>query len=182
MLIRAQEMARYVSDGVLDAGLTGQDWIAEHEARRRHDRRAHEHRRSDLREAELRQGALGARGAGGLAVPVGRRISTARRSRPSSCASTRAYFARQRRQRQRRVLVGRDRGQAADARRRDRRGDRNRLDAARQPAAHPRHGDGVEHAAHRQPDRARRRLEADEAREHRAAAARRRSRRRAASA
>jgi ATP phosphoribosyltransferase len=31
-LIRAQEMARYVSDGVLDAGLTGQDWIAEHEA------------------------------------------------------------------------------------------------------------------------------------------------------
>src|SRR6201746_1251355 len=32
MLIRAQEMARYVSDGVLDAGLTGQDWIAGHEA------------------------------------------------------------------------------------------------------------------------------------------------------
>ena len=32
MLIRAQEMARYVSDRVLDAGLTGQDWIAEHEA------------------------------------------------------------------------------------------------------------------------------------------------------
>jgi ATP phosphoribosyltransferase len=32
MLIRAQEIARYVSDGVLDAGLTGQDWIAEHEA------------------------------------------------------------------------------------------------------------------------------------------------------
>lgn len=31
MLIRAQEMARYVSDGVLDAGLTGQDWIAEYE-------------------------------------------------------------------------------------------------------------------------------------------------------
>src|SRR5438067_9134879 len=31
MLIRAQEMARYVSDGVLDAGLTVQDWIAEHE-------------------------------------------------------------------------------------------------------------------------------------------------------
>jgi ATP phosphoribosyltransferase len=31
MLIRAQEMARYVSDGVLHAGLTGQDWIMEHE-------------------------------------------------------------------------------------------------------------------------------------------------------
>ena len=32
MLIRAQEMARYVADGVLDGGLTGQDWIAEHAA------------------------------------------------------------------------------------------------------------------------------------------------------
>jgi ATP phosphoribosyltransferase len=31
MLIRAQEMARYVADGVLDAGLTGQDWIREHQ-------------------------------------------------------------------------------------------------------------------------------------------------------
>ncbi len=31
MLIRAQEMARYVSDGVLDAGLTGSDWIREHQ-------------------------------------------------------------------------------------------------------------------------------------------------------
>ena len=30
MLIRAQEMARYVGDGVLDAGLTGMDWVAEH--------------------------------------------------------------------------------------------------------------------------------------------------------
>ena len=29
-LIRAQEMARYVADGAVDAGLTGQDWIAEH--------------------------------------------------------------------------------------------------------------------------------------------------------
>jgi len=32
MLIRAQEMARYVADGVLDAGLTGLDWIAEYTA------------------------------------------------------------------------------------------------------------------------------------------------------
>jgi len=32
MLIRAQEMARYVADGVLDAGLTGLDWVAEHDA------------------------------------------------------------------------------------------------------------------------------------------------------
>jgi ATP phosphoribosyltransferase len=29
MLIRAQEMARYVEDGILDAGLTGLDWVSE---------------------------------------------------------------------------------------------------------------------------------------------------------
>ena len=29
LLIRAQEMARYVADGVLDCGLTGHDWIVE---------------------------------------------------------------------------------------------------------------------------------------------------------
>ncbi len=32
LLIRAQEMARYVQDGVLDAGLTGHDWIVENGA------------------------------------------------------------------------------------------------------------------------------------------------------
>jgi ATP phosphoribosyltransferase len=33
MLIRAQEMARYVEDGVLDAGLTGRDWVEENDAK-----------------------------------------------------------------------------------------------------------------------------------------------------
>ncbi len=32
MLIRAQEMARYVEDGILDCGLTGKDWILEQNA------------------------------------------------------------------------------------------------------------------------------------------------------
>ena len=32
MLIRAQEIARYVDDGVLDAGLTGKDWVQENRA------------------------------------------------------------------------------------------------------------------------------------------------------
>jgi len=32
MLIRAQEMARYVEDGILDCGLTGKDWIMEQNA------------------------------------------------------------------------------------------------------------------------------------------------------
>ena len=68
MLIRAQEMARYVADGVLDAGLTGQDWIAEHEIGHPETDAARAHLRPDLLEAEFRQGALGARRAGGLAV------------------------------------------------------------------------------------------------------------------
>jgi ATP phosphoribosyltransferase len=33
VLIRAQEIARYVQDGVLDAGLTGYDWIVENRAK-----------------------------------------------------------------------------------------------------------------------------------------------------
>ena len=32
MLIRAQEMARYVQDGVFDCGLTGHDWVIENSA------------------------------------------------------------------------------------------------------------------------------------------------------
>lgn len=33
MLVRAQEMARYVEDGALDCGLTGHDWVVENQAR-----------------------------------------------------------------------------------------------------------------------------------------------------
>lgn len=33
VLIRAQEMARYVEEGVLDAGITGKDWIEENRAK-----------------------------------------------------------------------------------------------------------------------------------------------------
>ena len=32
MMVRAQEMARYVEDGALDCGLTGRDWVIENEA------------------------------------------------------------------------------------------------------------------------------------------------------
>src|SRR5207244_4891247 len=32
LLIRAQEMARYVEQGVLDAGITGYDWVLENNA------------------------------------------------------------------------------------------------------------------------------------------------------
>ena len=33
LLIRAQEMARYVQDGILDVGLTGRDWVLEQGAK-----------------------------------------------------------------------------------------------------------------------------------------------------
>ncbi len=33
LLIRAQEMARYVEQGILDAGITGHDWVLETEAK-----------------------------------------------------------------------------------------------------------------------------------------------------
>ena len=171
MLIRAQEMARYV--------------VRRRARRRAHrpglDRRARSSATARPACSRAIADLIYAKQSFGkvrwvLAAPedspiqVARRISKARRSPPSWCASTRAYFAAPGRQRQRRVLVGRDRSEAAGARRRDRRSHRNRLVAAREPAAHHRHGDGVEHAAHRQPDGAGRRVEADEAREHRAAA------------
>ena len=89
MLIRAQEMARYVTDGVLDAGLTGLDWILEQQLGQRRRAAARHRRRPGLREAELRQGALGARRAGGLAVHERRGFRRAPRSRPNWCASRR---------------------------------------------------------------------------------------------
>ncbi len=32
LLIRAQEIARYVEEGVIDCGLTGRDWVGENDA------------------------------------------------------------------------------------------------------------------------------------------------------
>ena len=154
MLIRAQEMARYVSDGVLDAGLTGQDWIAEHEAG--DGRTGVLVPLADLIYAKQSFGKV----RWVLAAPEESAIRSAkdlagqdRRDRAGACDAR--VFRPAWRRRERRVLVGRDRGQAADAGRRDCRGDGNRLVAPRQPAAHPRHRDGVEHAAHREQDRAR---------------------------
>ena len=89
MLIRAQEMARYVADGVLDAGLTGQDWIAEHAAAT--GGAAASSPLADLIYAKQSFGKVRWVLAvpGGLAVPARRRISRGRRSRPSWCARRR---------------------------------------------------------------------------------------------
>ena len=180
MLIRAQEMARYVADGVLDAGLTGQDWIAEQLGAPVDPVEA---LGSDLPPVVSVADLVYAKQSFGkvrwvLAAPEDSRFKRPEDLDGGTIATelvkvTEQYFKRLGVKRHGRVLVGRDRGQAAGARRRHRRGDRDRIDAARQPAAHPRHGDGVEHAAHRQPRGLAGRLEADQARERGAAGARR---------
>ena len=63
MLIRAQEMARYVEDGILDAGLTGLR-LGGRERGPGPDRR-----RSRLRQAEFRKSSLGVCRSRILAVP-----------------------------------------------------------------------------------------------------------------
>ena len=153
MLIRAQEMARYVSDGVLDAGLTGQDWIAEHAAACGGD--AGVEPLVDLVYAKQSFGRV----RWVVAVPEDSRFKTVQDLEGATVATelvraTQAYFARKNVNGQRRVLMGRHRGQAACARGRHRRSHRDRLVAARQPPAGDRYRPRVEHTAHREPRRA----------------------------
>ena len=168
MLIRAQEMARYVADGVLDAGLTGQDWIAEHAAANGGD--AGVTPLADLIYAKQSFGKV----RWVLAVPEESRYQSAHDLEGATIATelvraTQAYFARQGDHGERRVLVGRHGGQGAAPRRRHRRSHGNRIVASRQPAAHHRHRPRVEHAAHWQPRGAGGSVEAHQARKHRAA-------------
>ena len=93
MLIRAQEMARYVADGVLDGGLTGQDWIAEHAAS--HDGRSGVEPLADLVYAKQSFGKV----RWVLAVPEDSRYRTPADLEGATVATelvraTQAYFAR----------------------------------------------------------------------------------------
>ena len=143
MMVRAQEMARYVEDGALDCGLTGRDWVVENEAT--------VHTVADLVYAKQSFGKV----RWVLAVPGG--VAGARARRPRG--QDRRHRARRRHaavagrargDRQGGVQLGRHRGQAARAGRRHRRGHGDGQLAARQQAAH--RGDGArEHdTAHRQ--------------------------------
>ena len=176
MLIRAQEMARYVEDGVLDAGLTGRDWVEETEAK--------VETVADLIYAKQSFGKV----RWVLAVPevfalqIGARISKARSSPPSWSAATKRYLAKQRRQREGRIQLGRDRSEAARTRRRHRRSHRNRLVSARQQTAHHRDGAGIQHATDRQHRILGGPLEAPQAGRHQACCSRARSTRSAKSA
>ncbi len=149
MLIRAQEMARYVADGVLDCGLTGQDWIAEHQSGLATP--APLVPVADLIYSKQSFGKV----RWVLAAPEDSRFKKPQDLEGATIATElvrvdESVFRSPRRERQRRVLLGRHRGEAARSRRRHRRSDRDRIDAARQPAPHSRHRDGKQHAADRQ--------------------------------
>jgi ATP phosphoribosyltransferase len=95
MLIRAQEMARYVADGVLDGGLTGLDWIAEHAASNSAGAAADIVPLADLVYAKQSFGRV----RWVLAVPEDSRFQTPRDLEGATIATelvraTQAYFAR----------------------------------------------------------------------------------------
>ena len=128
MLIRAQEMARYVEDGILDAGLTGRDWVEENEAE--------VVAVADLVYAKQSFGKV----RWVLAVPEASAFHTVKDLRGQdhrhrTGRDHQALSRLARRHGQGGVQLGRDRSEAAGAGRRHRRGDRDRLLAARQQAA-----------------------------------------------
>ena len=175
LLIRAQEMARYVEDGVLDAGLTGYDWIVENGAD------VHEVAELVFSKVSRRPGPLGALRAGEFADPE--RQGPARQAdRHGSRRPDDPLPAAARRDGQGRVQLGRHRGQAAQAGRRDCRGHRDRQFAAGQQPADRRRSAAEHHPLHRQPRGLCRPLEEAEDRRHRADARKARWRPRARSA
>ena len=159
MLVRAQEMARYVEHGALDAGLTGNDWVLENET-------DVEYVTSLTYSKQSRQKVKWV-----LAVPedspfqkpedlAGKIIAT------ELVEFTKRYFAEQEHSGEGGVQLGRDRSEAADAGRRDRRSDGDGKLAAREPAAHHRDADGERDAADREQGRVQGRVEAREDRQH----------------
>ena len=139
--------SRYVDHGFLDCGITGKDWIAENEARRRG------HLRPALQQGHLAAHALGAGGAGGFADQVGQG-SAGQAHRHRGRRIDQALSRQERREGRGRVLLGRDRGEGAGTGGRHRGHHRDRLVAAREQAAHRGHADG-ELPAVRQPARPR---------------------------
>ena len=145
MLIRAQEMARYVEHGVLDAGLTGFDWVVESGLE--------VVTVSDLIYAKQSRGKV----RWVLAVPEASHVPARRRPwQPDHRHRTRECHAEIFREKAGSgaggVLLGRDRSEAADAGRRDCRGHGNRQFSESESPAHHRHGAGIEYADHRQQD------------------------------
>ena len=153
MLIRAQEMARYVEDGILDAGLTGKDWILENESKVIEV--------ADLVYAKQTFGKV----RWVLAVPEKSPFQSVQgpareNHRHGTGGGHQALPRTQRGEGQGGILLGRHGSEAAGAGRRHRGSYGNRLLAAGQWAAHRRNRAGIEHQVHRPSRRLGRYLEA----------------------
>ena len=143
MLVRAQEMARYVETGALDAGITGRDWVLETGAE------VQEIGGTAVRQAKPGAGALGSGGA--RRRPVQSASDLRRQSdRHGSGEPHQEISGAARREGARGVFLGRDGSEGAATGRRHRGGHRDGIVVARQPAAHRRHGAGIAHRVHRQ--------------------------------
>ena len=145
MLIRAQEMARYVEHGALDAGITGLDWVLE----------------SGLEVVSVADLIYAKQSRGKvrwvLAVPedsaaqaCGRPARRDHRHRTGERHY--ALFSAARHRREGRVLLGRYRSQASHTGRRHRGSHRDRQLAQGESLANHRNCAGVEHPDHRQPN------------------------------
>jgi ATP phosphoribosyltransferase len=164
MLIRAQEMARYVEDGILDAGLTGRDWVEENAA--------DVEPLADLIYAKQSFGKV----RWVLAAPESSPFQTVHDLQGKIIATelvetTKALPRPQRRDCEGGVQLGRNGGEAAGLADAIVEVTETGSSLAREQAAHPRSRARIEHAAHRQQDIAARRLEAPQARRHHHAAA-----------
>ena len=170
VLIRAQEMARYVEQGVMDCGITGLDWVLENKAKVKElaDLVAPWPNYRPIRWVLAVKDDSRFKSVKDLS---GKRIATEGVGPHQGLPET------ERREGRGRVLVGRDRGEAADPGRRDRRHHRDGFGPARERPPRDRRGDGHDAALHREPRVARRRVEAQEDGELRHAAARRDQRR-----
>ena len=142
-LIRAQEMARYVADDAVDAGLTGQDWIAEHYAATGE---------TVVTIADLIYSKQSFRKVRWVLAVRKRLLSKAGGSR--RCHDLHRTGPRHgvllreaQHQCRRRILVGGDRGQATAAGRRHCRSHRNRLHAPREPSSDHRYRARIKPAA-----------------------------------
>jgi len=116
MLIRSQEMGKYVQDGLFDAGLTGHDWILETGA--------------VVQEVcELTYGKSGFRPSAGcwpcerFEDPVGQRFG--RENRRDGARQFREFLLKNKKSTRKWIFLGRHRSQSGNARRCDRGTHRN---------------------------------------------------------
>ncbi len=160
LVIRAQEMGRYVENDILDMGITGLDWVLEQNSK-------------VVEVARLRYGKVGFRGVKWVvAVPIDSPIkdlsgTAGKEDRDRACGLHHALSEVAEDRCHRGVFMGGNRGQAAPARGRHRRGDGDgRVARGEQPAHHrdhPRIGDRGD----REQGRLQGQVEEDEDREYR---------------